>query len=124
MIEMCKDQIEKGVFKSSHSPYRNPWFLIKKKEKGKYRLINIAIEINSVIIRDINLPPSINEFSEEFIRYIIVFLIDFFSDYNQIKFDKKSRDLTTFHTPIRLLRMTTFFLKNNKFGYLIRTHYY
>ncbi len=106
MIEMLKDRVEKGVFKPSHGPYRNPWFLMKK-EKGKYRLINVVIEINRVIIKDANLPPSVDEFSEEFIRYIIASLIDFFSSYNQIKLDKKNRNLTTFHTPIELLRMIT-----------------
>ncbi len=82
---------------------------MKKKEKGKYRLINVVIEINRVIIRDINLPPSINEFSEEFVEYVIVFLIDFFSGYNQIKLNEKSRDLITFYISIGLLRMIIFF---------------
>ncbi len=108
MIEMLKDRVKKDIFKPSYSPYRNPWFLVKKKEKGKYRLINIIIEINRVIVRDINLPPSINEFFEEFIKYIIAFLIDFFSDYNQIKLNKKNKNLITFHTPIGLLRMIIF----------------
>ncbi len=60
-------------------------------------------------MRDINLPPSVNEFFKEFAGYIIAFLIDFFSNYDQIKFDEKSRDLTTFHTPIGLLKMTILF---------------
>ncbi len=107
VIEILKNRVEKNIFKPSYSPYRNPWFLIKKKEKGKYRLINITMEINRVIIRDINLPPSVNEFSKKFIKYIIVFLIDFFSSYNQIKLNKKSRDLTTFYTSIELLRIIT-----------------
>src|SRR6266498_286730 len=107
MIEMLKNRVEKDIFKPNYNPYRNPWFLIKKKEKGKYRLINITIEINRVTIRNANFPPSINEFFEEFIRYIIVFLIDFFSSYDQIKLDEKSKNLTAFHTSIGLLRMIT-----------------
>ena len=90
MIEMFKDRVEKGVFKLSYGLYRNPWFLMKKKKKGKYHLINIIIKINRVTVRNINLPPSINEFFKEFINYIIAFLIDFFSSYNQIKLDKRS----------------------------------
>ena len=105
MIEMLKDRVEKGVLEPSYGPYRNPWFLVKKKEKGKYRLVNIAIEINRVIVRDVNLPPFVNEFFKEFIRYIIAFLINFFSGYDQIEFDKKSRDLIAFHILIGLLRM-------------------
>src|SRR5271154_2339132 len=34
-------------------------------------------------------------------------MIDFFSGYDQIELDIKSRDLTGFQTPIGLLRMTT-----------------
>ncbi len=75
-------------------------------------------------IRDANLPPSINEFSEKFIEYIITSLIDFFSGYDQIKLNEKSRNLTAFHSPIELLRMITLPQKNDKFDYLIRTHYY
>ncbi len=107
MIEMLKDRVKKGIFKPSYNPYLNPWFLVKKKKKGKYRLINIIIEINRVIVRDANLPPFIDEFFKEFVGYVIVFLIDFFSSYNQIELNKKSRDLTTFHTPIGLLKMIT-----------------
>src|SRR6266536_3537106 len=107
IIEMFKNRIKKGVLKLNYNSYRNPWFLVKKKKKGKYRLINIIIEINRVIVRDANFPPSINEFFKKFTDYIIAFLIDFFSNYNQIKLNKKSRDLTTFHTPIKLLKITT-----------------
>ncbi len=81
---------------------------MKKKEKDKYYLINIIIKINRVIIKDANFPPSVNEFFEKFIKYIIAFLIDFFSGYDQIKLNKKSRDLIIFYTFIKLLRMTIF----------------
>ena len=97
------------MLKSNHGSYRNPWFLVKKKEKGKYHLVNAAIKINRVIVKDINLPPSVNEFSKKFVGYIIAFLIDFFSGYNQIEFNEKSRDLITFHTSIGLLKMIIFF---------------
>ena len=82
------------------------------------------MEINRVTIKNTNLPPSINEFFKEFAKYIIASLIDFFSSYNQIKLDKRSWDLTTFYILIGLLRMIIFFLRSDKFGYLIRTHYY
>src|SRR6266536_6052272 len=105
MIEIFKDRVKKDIFKPSYNPYRNPWFLIKKKEKGKYRLINIIIKINRVIVRNTNFSLFINEFFEKYIGCIIASLIDFFSSYNQIKFNEKSRDLTTFYTSIGLLRM-------------------
>ncbi len=66
------------------------------------------MKINRIIIRDGNLPPTINEFSEEFGNYIIISFIDFFSGYDQIKLDEKFRNLTSFYTFIGFYRMTTF----------------
>ncbi len=105
MIEIFKNQIKKDMLKPSYGPYRNPWFLVEKKEKGKYRLINTTIEINHVIVRDTNLSPSINEFFKKFAGCVIASLIDFFSGYNQIELDEKSKDLTAFYTSIGLLRI-------------------
>ncbi len=109
MIEIFKDRVKKDIFKLSYDPYRNPWFLVKKKEKGKYRLINTVIKINRVIIRDANLPSFINEFFKEFAEYIILFLIDFFSSYNRIEFNKKNKNLIAFYISIELLKMIIFF---------------
>jgi hypothetical protein len=53
-----------------------------KKDRNKYRLINAAININRVTIKDTNLPPYVNKFSKEFIGYRIISLIDFFFNYN------------------------------------------
>jgi hypothetical protein len=58
--------------------YRNSWFLVKKKKKEKYRLINAALKINRVIIRDANLLSSMNEFSKKFVDCVIAFLMNLF----------------------------------------------
>ena len=65
------------------------------------------MEINRVIIRDGNFFLVVNEFSEEFGNCVITSLIDFFSGYDQIELNERSKDLISFHTPIRLYRMTT-----------------
>src|SRR6266496_5858909 len=104
---MLRELFYKGLIESSYILYRNPYFLVKKKEENKYRFINNVIEINRIIIRDGNLPSAVNEFSEEFDNYTIISLINFFSGYNQIKFDEKSKDLISFYTFIKLYRMTT-----------------
>src|SRR6266536_2227240 len=104
---MLREYLQKSLIEPSYTLYRNPYFLVKKKEGDKYRLINNAVEINRITFRNGNLPLIINEFSEKFNNYIITSLINFFSGYNQIKLDEKSRDLTSFHTSIRLYRITT-----------------
>lgn len=95
-----------GVYEHCQSPYRNPWFAVKKKDDD-YRLVNAAMNINRVTIRDAALPPSADEFSEDVAGMHVASLIDWFSGYDQISLDTLSRDLTAFQTPLGLLRQTT-----------------
>jgi hypothetical protein len=78
VIEILNDRIKRNVLKRSENPYRNPWFLVKKKDKISYRLVNIIMEMNRVIIRDTNIFPSADEFAEKFSEYAIISLINFF----------------------------------------------
>lgn len=106
VADMLRDRIKAGVLEHCDGPYRNPYFLVKKKE-GKYRLINNAIEYNRYTVRDAGLPPAPDEFAEEFAGLAISSLIDFFSGYDQVTLAEESRDLTAFMTMLGLLRMTT-----------------
>ena len=47
------------------------------------------------------------EFVKEFTEIIIFLLIDFFSEYNQIKLNSKSRDMTAFQISMGLLQQIT-----------------
>ena len=107
VIEILKERLDAGVLEFCHGPYRNPWFLVKKSQKGKYRLINAAMLINKVTIRDANIPPNVEEFAEEFAGLQAVSLVDMQSGYDQVILDKKSRDITGFQTPLGLLRNNT-----------------
>jgi hypothetical protein len=100
---MLKERLNRGVLEYSKGLYKNLWFLVKKKKPGEYRLINLATHLNAIIRRDTNLPPSINEFADEFTGYYIISLVDLYSGYNQMLLHPKSRDLTIFFTPLRLL---------------------
>jgi hypothetical protein len=53
------------------------------------------------------MPPSVDEFSEDFAGYPIVSAIDYYSGYDQISLDKASRDLTAFLSELGLIRRTT-----------------
>ena len=61
VVEILRDRLKRGIIKESYTPYRNTWFLVKKKD-GKYRLINLAIKLNVVTIRDAMIPPSADEY--------------------------------------------------------------
>jgi hypothetical protein len=79
---MLKERLDKGVLEYSKGPYRNPWFLVKKKKPGEYRLINLAMHLNAVTRRDANLPPSIDEFIDEFTGCYITSLVNLYSGYD------------------------------------------
>ena len=107
-MEVLKVRYEKGVLKEGHGPYRNPWFLVKKKDGG-LRLINLATRINGIFIRNTFLFKLYNKLVISFVIYKIIILVDLFSGYNQISLYPNSRNITAFITPIRLLKMTTLF---------------
>jgi hypothetical protein len=105
MIEILKNRIDKGILKSYYGPYRNPWFIVKKKDE-KYRLINHAAELNRYTIRDANMSLNIDIFLKKFARCAIISLIDFFSGYDHVKLDSKYKDMTIFIISLGLLRQT------------------
>jgi hypothetical protein len=100
---MLKNRINRGILESYYGPYRNSWFIIKKKDE-KYRLINYAAELNRYIIRDANMPPNVNIFLEKFAGCVMAFLIDFFSDYDHVKLNSKYKNITIFIIPLGLFR--------------------
>ena len=61
VVEIFRDRFKRGIIKESYTPYRNIWFLVRKKD-SKYRLINLAIKFNIVTIRDIIIPSSADEY--------------------------------------------------------------
>ncbi len=79
---MLKERLDRGVLEYSDRPYRNPWFLVKKKKLGEYRLINLVTHMNAVTRRDVNLPLSVDEFADEFTRYYITSLVNLYSRYD------------------------------------------
>lgn len=103
---MLQEKLEIGIIKPCHGPYQNPWYLVKKSTPGKYWLVNVVVKLNQVTIKDANLPLSADEFLEKFAGCVISFLIDFFLGYDQVKLDKKSRDLTGFMISFDLISMT------------------
>jgi hypothetical protein len=106
VVSMLQERIDANILERSHGPYRNPWFLVEKKDK-KHRLINSATNINAVTVRDAMLPPNVDEFSEHVAGRPVCTLLDFLSGYDQITLHPASRDLTAIQTPLGLLRQTT-----------------
>ena len=68
-------------------------------------MINIIMNMNEMIIRDVNLSFNVEKFLKKFANMLIILLIDFFSDYDQVTFAEKCRNLTIFMTSLKLLKM-------------------
>jgi hypothetical protein len=114
IAKMIKNRIKNDVLELCYEFYRNSWFFVKKKKK-KYRLINIALEINRIIIRNANLFFAIDEFFEKFADCVIVSLVNLFSKYDQFSLMKKCRDMIVFTTSLDLMKITTIFIKTINF---------
>ena len=116
--KIVKDKLARGMLEHSQAPYRSRFFLVPKensskssvessgKSSGDYRFINDMQPLNAVTIRDAGMPPSVDEFSEDFAMYPILTSVDYYSGYNQLSLDAQSRDLTSFLTDAGLVRQT------------------
>jgi hypothetical protein len=62
IAEMIKNRIKNDVLKFCYEFYRNLWFVVKKKKKEKYRLINVVLKMNRMIIRNVNLFSVVTNF--------------------------------------------------------------
>src|SRR5437773_1016589 len=101
-----KEKLANGTLEFSQGPYRSRYFLVPKKNLGEYRMINDVQPLNKVTIRDAGMPPSVDEFSEEFAGYPVLTSVDYYSGYDQMMLDRRSRDLTAFQTDAGLVRQT------------------
>ena len=68
-------------------------------------MINAIMNMNEIIIYNVNLSFNVEKFSKKFINMLITFLINFFSDYDQITFAEKCQNLTIFMISFKFLRM-------------------
>jgi hypothetical protein len=111
IAEMIKNRIKDDVLKLCYEFYRNSWFLVKKKKKEKYRLINVILKMNRVTIRNANLFFAMNKFLKEFVDCVIVSLMNLFFEYNQLSLTEKCKDMIVFITSFDLMKMITIFMK-------------
>ena len=105
VIELLRTRLDRGTLEFGHGPYRNKWFLVTKKDGG-LRLINDAQLANRVTKRDAYTPPTAEEISEDFGGCQIISVLDLFSGYDQLELHEACRNLTSFATPLGLVRST------------------
>jgi hypothetical protein len=107
VVEVIKHKIRTGVFESSNSSYRSRWFCVLKKDGKSLRLVHDLQPLNAITIRDSALIPMVEQYAESFGGRACYAMFDLFVGFDQRALDIKSRDLTTFQTPLGTFRMTS-----------------
>ena len=80
-IEMIQEHFNINLLEYCNSLYQNFYFLVKKGNR-KYQLINTVVFLNRVLVKNINLLPSADEFSEEFGEIAVTLIVDLFLGYD------------------------------------------
>jgi len=106
VLEVLKLKINARVYEQSQSSYQLQWFVILKKS-GKLHIVHDLQPLNKITIQDAGMLPVIDDFIEEFAGWQYYSAFDLFWGFDARKIHKKSRDLTTFMTPLGLLQITS-----------------
>ena len=69
------------------------------------------MNINKIIIRNANLSSNYENFAENFVSMIMLLLLNFYADYNQMKLNKVSKNMIVFQIFFKLLKMIIILMK-------------
>jgi len=105
VTETIRNKVNNGVYEPSQGSYRSSWFCVPKKNGELRPVINLQ-KLNGITIKDSGLPPIIDTILEPFAASSIYTKLDLLSGYDARILHPNSRDLTAFHTPLGLLRLT------------------
>ena len=106
VLKVIREKIAAGVYEESNSSYRSQWFCVLKKDGKSLRLVHNLQPLNKVTIGDSAVPPIMEVFAESFAGRGCYGSLDLFVSFDQRSLDERSRDLTTFQTPLGAKRLT------------------
>lgn len=107
VLQIIKDKIASGVYEPSSSSYRSRWFCVVKKDGKSLRLVHDLQPLNAVSIKDAAVPPFVDQIGESYAARACYSTFDLYVAFDQRKLDVRSRDMTTFQTPIGTFRLTS-----------------
>jgi hypothetical protein len=107
VVDVIKAKIASGVYEPSNSSYRSRWFAVTKKDGKSIRIVHDLQPLNQVTIKDSGLPPHVEPYVESFGGRGCYGMFDLFVGFDQRELAVKSRDLTTFQTPLGTFRLTS-----------------
>lgn len=102
-VEILSEMLAHGQLEFSSAVYRNPWFLIPKKD-GKYRMLIDLRELNKHVELEGGHPQSTEELTTELSGRLFNTLIDVKNAYFQVPLDPETIDVTNFNSPLGLLK--------------------
>ena len=74
-----------------------------QKKNGELRIVHDLQNLNGVTIRDTGVPPILDEFVEAYTGQSVYSVLDMYWGFYARTLDVKSRDMTTFQTPLGVL---------------------
>ena len=106
IMRLLKEKIAAGVYEYSQSSYRSRWFCVPKKN-GELRIVHDLQTLNSVSVMDAGVPPILEEFVEAFAGRAVYSVLDMYWGFYARIVDPKSRDMTSFQSPLGPLRISS-----------------
>src|SRR5882672_7427252 len=107
VVRIIKEKIKVGVYERSNSSYRSKWFCVLKKDGKSLRIVHDLQPLNAVTIKDSGAPPILEFYADNLGGRGSYTGLDLFVAFDHRTLAVQSRDLTTFQTPLGLLRLTT-----------------
>jgi len=107
VYKMIKRKIDAEVYELSNSFYWSRWFYVIKKDGKSLRLVHSLELLNRVTIAHSELPPATEELAMHFAERACSRILDLYVGYDKRVLAEWSRDLTTFQTSFRALRLVT-----------------
>lgn len=102
-VKILSEMLDNKQLEFSDATYRNPWFLIPKKD-GKYRMLIDLRKLNQHVELEAGHPYSTDDLTSELSGRAFNTLIDVKNAYFQVPLDSSTNDATSFLTPLGLLK--------------------
>ena len=96
IMQLLDEQHLGGKYELCTSSYCSVFFAVEKKG-GKLQIVHDLQPLNCVTIRDLSLPPHIDNMIEDFKGHAFYLIADLKAGYDAVPLAKESCDLTAFH---------------------------
>ena len=106
VTKIIESKWSSGVYEPSSSSYNSRWFCVLKKDGKSLRLVHSLEPLNGVTVKNAAMPPYTDVVAEDFAGSSIYMTLDLYVSFDQRQLHPRSRDMTTFNTPLGAFRLT------------------